>query len=88
MLSIILAHFAGLVGVALGTLIPTTIVCLGFVLPYAMREIGVSLREAMAEMFLPTLLPILPMIITVYGLQKLLQPLSIVATAAVAASVC
>ena len=83
-LSIVLVRFMGLLGVALGTLIPTTIICVGFVMPYAMREIGVSLREVLAEVFLPTLVPMLPMIITVYALQNFFQPFSIASTAIVA----
>src|SRR5215510_10309381 len=47
----------GLTGVALGTLIPTTAECLGFVLPYAMRVVGVSISEAFKQIFLPAMIP-------------------------------
>lgn len=59
-LSVALVRVYGLAGVAVGTLIPTTIVCIGFVLPYSMRVLGVSARSAIVEMFLPALLPAVP----------------------------
>ena len=76
-LSITLLHPLGLTGVALGTLIPTTIECIGFVLPYATRAIGISFGEVRQQILLPTLIPALPMAILVYGLGDTMGPLSI-----------
>jgi O-antigen/teichoic acid export membrane protein len=69
-LSVALVHPYELTGVAVGTLIPTIIVCLGFVFPYAMNALGISARVAAREMFAPALLPIVPML-TVIAIMKL-----------------
>jgi O-antigen/teichoic acid export membrane protein len=44
-LSVALVHRYGLTGVALGTLIPTSVECIGFGLPYALRVVGVTLTN-------------------------------------------
>jgi len=75
--SILWARPYGLMGVALGTLIPTTAECLGFVLPYAMRVVGVSTSEAFKQIFLPSMIPAVPMIIFLYVLQRVVEPLSL-----------
>lgn len=62
-LSIALVRVYGLEGVAVGTLIPTTIVCFGFVLPYSLKLLRVSPRSAVVEMFLPALLPAAPTLV-------------------------
>ena len=82
-LSVLLIKPLGLLGVALGTLIPTTIQCLFFVLPYAMRINGVSMRTAIMEMFLPAFVPVIPMAAALYGLRELIQPASYVSIALV-----
>jgi hypothetical protein len=53
----------GLTGVALGTLIPTSIECIRFVLPNELRVIGVRATEALKEIFLPAFLLAAPMAI-------------------------
>lgn len=83
-LSIALVRSFGLVGVALGTLIPTTIICLGFILPFTMQVIGISVREALENIFLPALLPAVPMAVVLYGLQQALKPSSVLAIMVVA----
>jgi O-antigen/teichoic acid export membrane protein len=75
-LSILLVNQLGLTGVALGTLIPTMVICIGFVTPYAMRIIGVSTAELYTNVVLPSMLPIIPMGIAMIVLQKILQPTS------------
>jgi O-antigen/teichoic acid export membrane protein len=85
-LSIALLHPFGLTGVALGTLIPTAAECLGFVLPYAMRVIGVSAAEALKEIFIPALLPAIPVAILLYALQQVVEPSSLLSIMVVAAS--
>jgi O-antigen/teichoic acid export membrane protein len=85
-LSIGLLHPFGLMGVALGTLIPTAAECLGFVLPYAMRVIGVSAAEAFKEIFLPALLPAIPLAILLYVLQQVIEPSSLLSIMVIAGS--
>lgn len=59
-LSIVLIKSLGLLGVALGTFIPTTVECLFFVLPYTLITLKVNLWEAMKQMLLPALIPVIP----------------------------
>ena len=77
-LSLLLVNRLGLLGVALGTLIPTTVVCLGLVTPYAMRVMGVRAREMSARVMWPTLLPIIPTVIILIGLREALHPTSLI----------
>jgi O-antigen/teichoic acid export membrane protein len=74
LLSLLLVRYLGLLGVALGTLIPTTVFCLGFTLPYAMRVIGVSLREMVTQVVLPTMAPVLPAALVTFILRELFTP--------------
>jgi O-antigen/teichoic acid export membrane protein len=83
-LSIALIYPLGLTGVALGTLIPTSIECIGFVLPYALRVIDVRATEALKEIVLPALLPAVPMAIILYVTQTLLEPRSLLSIMVVA----
>jgi O-antigen/teichoic acid export membrane protein len=85
-LSIALLHPFGLTGVALGTLIPTATECLGFILPYATRVIGVSATEALKEIFLPALLPAIPLVILLYVLQQAIEPSSLLSIMVMAGS--
>lgn len=62
LLSMILVHFIGLAGVAFGTLIPTTVECLGFVLIYTMRILDVTVLQVLKEIVAPVSLPIIPTI--------------------------
>jgi hypothetical protein len=71
-LSLVLVRVMGLTGVALGTLIPTSIVCLGIILPYSMRVTGVGVREFIADILAPVFLPALPMVTVVFVLKTLL----------------
>jgi O-antigen/teichoic acid export membrane protein len=75
-LSVLLVHPFGILGVALGTLIPTMAVSLGFALPYAMRVMGVGAREAIREIYLPVLVPLLPTVIVLHVLRVALEPTS------------
>jgi O-antigen/teichoic acid export membrane protein len=85
-LSLVLVRVMGLTGVALGTLIPTSIVCLGIILPYSMRVIGVGLREFIADILAPVLLPALPMVAVVFILKTLLGVNSLIGLLAVMAA--
>jgi O-antigen/teichoic acid export membrane protein len=77
-LSILLVQRFGLLGVALGTLLPTTIICLGFVFPYAMRVIGTSVKDMYAKVLWPTLLPLIPMSILLIILREIFRPSSLI----------
>lgn len=63
----------GLTGVALGTLIPTTFICLGWVTPYAKRVLQVPARDVIMGIFLPSLLPVLPTAIIVLALREMMD---------------
>lgn len=82
-LSLILVKQMGLTGVALGTLIPTSVVCLGIVLPYTTWKIGVSPQDVFANILTPVLLPMIPASLAVYILTSLVQPASIFSILAV-----
>jgi O-antigen/teichoic acid export membrane protein len=75
-LSLALVRLWGLTGVALGTVIPTAVVCLGFVMPYSMRVIGTEGRKMLMEAYLPALLPAIPTLIILYVVQRAFQPQS------------
>jgi O-antigen/teichoic acid export membrane protein len=62
-LSIMLAYRIGVLGVALGTLIPTVLINLGLIMPYARRKIGVSWKMMLTLSVLPALLPMLPAVL-------------------------
>ena len=78
-LSITLVRSLGLTGVAIGTLFPTTVACLGLILPYSARVIGVSKTQVVKEVFLPALLPAVPTAIVLYVLQHAIEPSSLLA---------
>ena len=82
-LSIWLVHPLGVTGVALGTLIPTTIECVCFVTPYAMRQNGVSVHALISELLGPSLLPAVPMLVVLYVLRQLLLPTSYLSIGAI-----
>lgn len=56
-LSALLLPIFGLIGVALGTLIPTTIGCLCVVMPYANRMLHVSRGTALRDIWIPAAVP-------------------------------
>jgi len=59
-LSIALIRVLGLTGVALGTLIPTTVVCSALVLPYMLRTMKIGLARFVREALAPALVPCAP----------------------------
>lgn len=85
-LSVVLILLLGLTGVALGTLIPTAIVCLAFVMPYALRVMNVSLRELISRAYLPVLGPAIPALAVAYILREILAPQTVVSVLLVASS--
>jgi O-antigen/teichoic acid export membrane protein len=80
-LSIVLLQWLGLAGVALGTLIPAALECLGFVLPYTLRVLGVSAGELAREVLAPTFAPAIPMLAVAYLLLRGVQPDSLLTVA-------
>jgi O-antigen/teichoic acid export membrane protein len=82
-LSLILVRYMGLTGVALGTLIPTSVVCLGIVHPYTTWKIGITLRDLLRNILIPVLLPVAPASLAVYVLTSLIHPASIFSILAV-----
>ncbi len=82
-LSVVLVQRLGLLGVAVGTLIPTIAECLGLVLPYAMRVTGVSLSEMARQVWLPTLLPTIPMLGVTTALARMVGDWSLATIALV-----
>ncbi len=74
LLSLLLVRSYGLVGVAIGTLIPTAIEYLCVVLPYSMRAVQITVREMLLEILLPALLPAVPMILAMYGFNAMAAP--------------
>lgn len=75
-LSMVLIRQLGLIGVALGILIPSTVEAVGFVLPCTMRLIGIGTDRVLAEVIVPVLLPAIPMIIVLHVLTRVLVPAS------------
>ncbi len=73
-LSLILVGPFGLAGVAIGTLIPTTIESLFVILPYSLRIMNISFLEVIKVSLLPPLLPFGPMLLTLFGLNQILKP--------------
>jgi O-antigen/teichoic acid export membrane protein len=71
-ISIVLAPRLGLFGVALGTLIPTIIVILGFIQPYILRTISIGLLELLRTVFVPICLPAIPMLAFLYVMDQML----------------
>lgn len=83
-LSIVLVQSLGLTGVALGTLLPTAVACLGLVLPYSMYVIGVSTTQIVKEVYLPAMLPAIPATIVLYALRETIEPSSLLSIMVVA----
>ncbi len=82
-LSVTLVQSFGLTGVAVGTLIPTTVVCLGFVLPYTMSVLNVSVPVVLRQILLPPLVPVALMVVTLILLRNVVIPTSLYSLAAI-----
>ena len=74
LLSIILVPYLGLIGVALGTLIPTSLEVGLLVLPYELRTIGTSGRDFLLSGCLPALAPALPLCVWLFAALAWLHP--------------
>jgi hypothetical protein len=85
-LSILLVKRFGLTGVALGTLVPSIVMSLGFLQPYVARTMKVGFAEFFSEVLAPALVPGVPMGLVVYFLKQIVDVgsvFSLIATAGV-----
>ncbi|MBV9580865.1 MAG: oligosaccharide flippase family protein [Chloroflexi bacterium] len=73
-LSLALVHPFGLVGVALGTLIPTSVEGLLLVTPYALRVLRLGPADVLGKSVAPALLPALPMVLVLAAVEPFLPP--------------
>ena len=80
-LSLWLVHPLGVLGVAIGTLVPTAIVRFGFIFPYTLRVMQVGAREAAREILLPALLPAIPAVAVLWALGRAVPPATLPALA-------
>jgi O-antigen/teichoic acid export membrane protein len=71
LLSVLLVRKLGLIGVALGTLIPLSVVSVLVIFPTACRRIGLSVRSAVAAAVAPALWPALPAMALALGVRAL-----------------
>jgi O-antigen/teichoic acid export membrane protein len=84
-LSVALVRPYGLVGVALGTLIPSAFLSFCFIWPYATSVIGVHWRDLLTRAFLPALGPAVPMIAAIFTMGFVLKPSGLISTGVTAA---
>ena len=82
-ISVALVRPFGLVGVALGTFIPTILECLCFVIPYSMKVIGIDLHTAMKDIFLPVIAPSISTGLFLVVLAYIVNPVAMLAIIAV-----
>jgi O-antigen/teichoic acid export membrane protein len=87
-LSLVLVQTVGVTGVALGSLIPNIVVDLGLVLPYALRVIGVRPSQALREMLLPALAPLLPAALVLFLLRQVVGTASWPALIVISGATC
>ena len=87
-LSIVLIGPLGLSGVAIATLIPTTVVCIGLVLPYAMRTMQVSAARLLREVMLPVIIPCVPGLLILLIAARQFRPVSLISIGALGAAGC
>lgn len=71
-LSLILLRSYGLIGVALGTLIPMMLECLFVLTPYTLYVTGIKPGVAVRQVLAPALLPALPALVVLLVLRRLL----------------
>jgi O-antigen/teichoic acid export membrane protein len=83
-LSIILVRLLGLEGVAVSALIAAGIVCIGFVMPYAMRLMRVGALEVLKGVLLPSALPVIPALVSIYAVKSMIEAQSLFTLAIVA----
>ena len=85
-LSLLLVRPFGLVGVALGTLIPAIVVNVGYIWPYTMRTVHASVLDLLKQALVPVLAPALPMIVATYVMSRMIKPSGLLAIGTTAAT--
>ncbi len=76
LLSIILVRPFGLTGVAVGTLIPSFALSVGFFSPYMLRILHVRTKEFLTEVIVPAIAPVVPMLLLTYLVTQMLRTTS------------
>jgi O-antigen/teichoic acid export membrane protein len=76
-LSLALAQPFGIVGVAVGTLIPTAVEAALLVTPLALRALGVGPWKFVTQALAPAVLPIVPVLVVLSVASQLVRPLSV-----------
>lgn len=74
LLSVLLARPFGLLGVAFGTLLPALVENFLLILPYVARILHIDARTIVRQVYLPVLIPLLPMMALLYLLQLAVPP--------------
>jgi len=77
-LSLALAQPFGLVGVAIGTLVPTTVEAILLLTPFTLRTLAIKPGRFLAEALVPAIVPAVPMLLTLGLLMQVLPPTSLV----------
>jgi O-antigen/teichoic acid export membrane protein len=84
-LSILLLPVFGLLGVALGTLVPTVVSALFVVMPFANRTLDVAWSRALNEIWLPAIGPAIPAAILLAALERQIESPTLMTMAGMAA---
>jgi O-antigen/teichoic acid export membrane protein len=84
-LSLILVRRMGIMGVALGTLIPTALEA-AVLTPYTVRQLKAGWGTLLRDAWLPALGPVVPAVAVLYALQAALHPQSYIMLAIIAAA--
>jgi O-antigen/teichoic acid export membrane protein len=85
-LSVFLIRYFGVMGVALGTLIPAIFVNVGYIWPYTMRTVGISGLQLFKEALVPAFVPALPMMAALYILIRTIEPTGLILVGVTAAA--
>jgi O-antigen/teichoic acid export membrane protein len=84
-LSLVLVRSMGIVGVALGTLIPTALEA-AILTPYTVRQLKAGWGPLLRDAWAPAFLPVLPAVAVLYALQEAMRPDSFLALGIIAAA--
>lgn len=83
-LAVLLVRAVGLTGVAFATLFSALALSLGYVFPYNMRILRISLFEVLKYIVFPGLLPAFPMLVVLFLIEWAFSPASLVSVGLVA----
>lgn len=79
LLSVVLARYLGLTGVALATLIPMTVETFAIVLPYSLHTLGIGITVLWRDVIRPTGLPVVPTVLALLLARRVAGEPSILA---------